>query len=83
MQFDRIIGYFMPICYCLIVQGDRELMLAAKMPEQKVLSVTPERRTGKVEYLLLLAYLVFCFFVNNRFSESSEFVRIVNGIGLF
>ena len=72
MQFDRFFGYFVPIGYCLIAQGSRELSL-----------VTKKRFAGQLELVLLFACLLFCFFVNNRFTEQSEFVRIINGIALF
>lgn len=96
MQFDRFYAYVIPACYCVIVQGIRELRLTGKEWGVITLKITPKLGTllakvlkskwtqmGSFELLVLLACLIFCFFVNNRFSVNSEFVRIVNGIGMF
>ena len=120
MQFDRFYNYFVPVCYCLIVQGKKEVMTVRKSGAREYFRIQQagdhrvlravERRiwkvvdsgavqtiknslqkaglgflveAGNVEVVLLVACLVFCFFVNNRFNATSEFVRIVNGIGMF
>lgn len=97
LQFDRFNNYYLPICYCLIVQGTRELREKGAVQELALPPVKPRRvnklfewinrlnllQTGKADILVLLTLLIFCFFVNNRFSENSEFVRILNGVGKF
>lgn len=97
LQFDRFNSYYLPVCYCLIVQGAREVRLSGLSQKIELPTVKNGRinrlfqwinrndllQTGNFEILVLVACLVFCFFVNNRFSATSEFVRIVNGIGMF
>ena len=97
MQFDRFNSYYLPVCYCLIVQGAREVRLSGLSQKIELPTVKNGRinrlvqwinrndllQTGNFEILVLVACLVFCFFVNNRFSTTSEFVRIVNGIAMF
>ena len=97
MQFDRFNGYYLPVCYCLIVQGAREVRLSGLAQKIELPAAKNSRinrlfqwinrndllQTGNFEILVLVACLTFCFFVNNRFAVTSEFVRIVNGIGMF
>ncbi|MBQ8620483.1 MAG: EpsG family protein [Clostridia bacterium] len=96
MQFDRFFGYFAPVCYCLIVQGVKELKsnrLTAReytsrhcrLLIQGIHVAHPSRNASLMGFLALLTMiscLVFCFFVNNWYSGFSEFSRIVKGIGL-
>ena len=118
MQFDRVLNYFLPVCYCLIAQGTREVRAFKKTEDgatyrimqagdNKLLctiecfvwkivdskAVIRLRKAldrvklggilegGNIEMLLLLACMIFCFFVSNRYTADSEFIRIINGIG--
>ena len=120
MQFDRFLNYFLPVCYCLIVQGSREVLAFKKTEEgasfriqqagnNKLLRAVENGiwnivdskpvlvvlnglqrvrlgkilQSGNIELLVLLVWMIFCFFVGNRFTADSEFMRIINGIGKF
>ena len=97
LQFDRFNSYYLPVGYCLIAQGARELRESGAVQKFELPTVKLQwfnrvfqwvdrndfLQTGNFEILVLLACMIFCFFVSNRFSATSEFVRIINGIGMF
>lgn len=96
MQFDRFHSYFVPVCYSLIVQGTKERRLMNDVVQKTGLEKTIAKHKcleklfnnrwihiENLEIVVLIACLTFCFFVSNRYNETSEFVRIINGIGLF
>ena len=104
LQFDRFHNYFLPVAYCLIAQGLRELRLAdVKAPVVGILDLTPVKKlkflqsdrfcfltkekygllqSGNFEIALLLACMIFCFYVGNWHSPKS-FLEIIGSIGKF
>lgn len=104
MQFDRFHTYFLPVAYCLIAQGLRELRLAnEKAPVLGILDLAPNKKirflhwgklrfltadktgllqSGNFEVALLLACMIFCFYVGNWHSPKS-FLQIIDSIARF
>lgn len=103
-QFDRFHNYFLPVAYCLIAQGLRELRLAdVKAPIPGILDFKPIKKIkflqvdcllfltkekigllqpGVFEVALLLACMIFCFYVGNWHSPEG-FLEIIGGIAKF
>ena len=104
MQFDRFHTYFIPVAYCLIAQGLRELRSAGgKAPVTGFLDFAPVRKIkflqsdklrllngekygllqpGNFEIALLLACMIFCFYVGNWHSPKG-FLEIIGSIAKF